>query len=64
MEKKKYKKPNITNKEYEGKGLVPIAAAAALVGAFVAGRAATKMFDSRGNFSQYKTLRKVVNSYE
>ena len=39
-------------------------AAAALVGGFVAGRAATKMFESRGSFFQYKNLRKVVNSYE
>lgn len=64
MEKKKYKKPNIGNKVDEVKGLAPIAAAAALVGGFVAGRAATKMFESRGSFFQYKNLRKVVNSYE
>lgn len=63
MEKKKYKKPNIGNKVDEVKGLAPIAAAT-LVGGFVAGRAATKMFESRGSFFQYKNLRKVVNSYE
>lgn len=62
--KKIYKKPSIENKEHNTKGLAPLAAAAAMVGAFVAGRAATKMFDSRGSFYQNKNLRKVVNDYE
>lgn len=64
MQKKVYRKPSMENKNFNEKGLTPLAAAAALVGAFVAGRAAAKAFDSRGSFYQNKSLRKVENSYE
>lgn len=67
MHKKVYKKPSMENRSFDEKGIAPLAVigpAAALVGAFVAGRAATKAFDSRGSFYQNKSLRKVENSYE
>lgn len=67
MQKKIYRKPSMENRSFDEKGIAPLVAlgpAAALVGAFVAGRAAAKAFDSRGSFYQNKSLRKVENSYE
>ncbi|MGL6100621.1 MAG: hypothetical protein ACRC0G_13460 [Fusobacteriaceae bacterium] len=65
MLKKKYAKPNIENKNSKALGILPpLAAVAALVGAYAIGRSVSKAFDVRGEYFSNKSLRKVINRYE